>query len=37
MHFAHSMDASCVVQDAFGGGRFARIDVGGDTDIACLL
>ena len=36
MHFARSVDPTGVEEDALGGRRFARIDVGNDADVARL-
>jgi hypothetical protein len=36
MHFARAMDATSEEEDAFGGGRLARIDVSNDADISRL-
>src|SRR6185312_2499688 len=36
VHLAHLVDLPGVVEDAFGDGGLARVDVGGDTDVANL-
>jgi hypothetical protein len=33
MNLAHAVDATCVIQDAFGGRRFAGINMSDDADI----
>jgi hypothetical protein len=37
VYLADPMDSPCIVQDSLGRGRFARVDMRGDADIARLL
>src|SRR5665647_1336318 len=37
VHFTDLVGLAGVVQDALGGGRLARVDVGHDADVACVL
>jgi hypothetical protein len=37
VNLADAVDSPCVVQDSLGRSRFARVDMRGDTDIACLF